>query len=123
MSSPSFSPAQLELLADLVLIGIYSDGHLAISEEAALGRLLASSGPEGVPEREAFCDAATTRVRRLLDLPAALEARIASAASVFSERGERAAALHVVNQVLNADGKITSSELHFLARVKKALQN
>lgn len=123
MSISQFSPVQRELLADLVLLGIYSDGHLAVSEDAALNRLLEAIGPEGAPEREAYSDAAISRVRRLLEIPAALEARLFSSAIIFPDAGQRAAALHAVNQALNADGKITTAELKFHARLKASLEN
>ncbi len=121
MSTSPFTSIQRELLADLVLLGIYSDGHLAVSEDAALSRLLDAIGPEGAPEREAYSDAAISRVRRLLDIPAALEARIFSSATIFPDAAQRAVALHAVNTALNADGKITTSEVNFLARLKAAL--
>ena len=123
MSISQFNSAQRELLADLVLLGIYSDGHLAVSEDAALSRLLDAIGPEGAPEREAYSDAAISRVRRLLEIPAAVEARLFSSAIIFPDAGQRAAALHAVNQALNADGKITTAELKFHARLKAALEN
>src|SRR3954454_9980154 len=59
-----FSAPQKQALLDLAMLAMYADGHLAISEDERVNRLLGSMGFTSDVERTAAYDASISRIAR-----------------------------------------------------------
>jgi len=115
-----FTEAQRQALLDLLLLGMYADGHLASAEDAALHQLLGRMGVESKYDQDRELDAAVTRVRQHLQPPEAAQTYVKALARTFSSPELRRRAAGVLEQFLDSDERLTAVEHQFLATVREA---
>jgi hypothetical protein len=120
IDATGFTEAQRQALLDLLLLGMYADGHLASAEDATLHGLLRGMGVESKYDQDREMDAAVTRVRQHLERPEDAEAYVKSLAQGFSSPELRRQAAGVLEQFLDSDERLTTVEHQFLATVRAA---
>jgi hypothetical protein len=119
-NATGFTEAQRQALLDLLLLGMYADGHLASAEDATLHQLLGRMGVESRYDQDRELDAAVTRVRQHLGSPAAAEDYVKGLAQRFAATEQRRQAAAVLEQFLDSDERLTTVEHQFLATVRAA---
>jgi hypothetical protein len=120
IDATGFAEPQRQALLDLLMLGMYADGHLASAEDVTLHQLLRRMGLESKYDQDRELDAAVTRVRQHLESPAAAEAYVKSLAQRFSSPELRRQAAEVLEQFLDSDERLTTVEHQFLATVRAA---
>jgi uncharacterized tellurite resistance protein B-like protein len=107
---------------DLLVLGMYSDGHLAAVEEAKIRDLLGEMGVEADSDRDLEIDTAVTRVRKHTSSSESAREYAASLARVFQAKDQRRQVLDRLNDLLASDKNVTASESTFAAVVVEALR-
>jgi hypothetical protein len=120
MDLKSIKPAQRDALLDLLVLGMYADGHLARVEDARIERVLHAMGWTSKYERERELDASVTRVRKYADKPESVQAHAQTLAGVFSSKADRQQALNSLEDLLRSDKNVPTSESQFLDLIRKA---
>jgi len=120
MNITGFTDTQKERLLDILLLGMYSDAHVARSEEARVQKLLDALHFPSSHARNQYADVAIARVRDHLAAPGDLAGIIARMESTFSAPDVRRKAVEALDEILASDSKMTSHECEFLASVRKA---
>ena len=117
MNIKGFSQKEQEALLDLLILGMYSDGHLASAEDARIQKLTESLDLPGEYGRQQFLDAAFNRARQR---PGGIAARegIAAMGAAFSSPAHRQQACAALAELLGSDQEITESEREFLHSVR-----
>jgi hypothetical protein len=117
-----FTPRQLEAALDLLVLGMYSDRHLAVAEDAELNELLGRLGCRTEYDRGQKLDAAITRVRAQLTGRAQVLAYVDSAAATFTSGEQRAQVARWLDRLIDSDRQVTEEERSFLTVVREALR-
>jgi len=120
MNTNTLTPAQTDALFDLLLLGLYADAHISLSEESKLQELLA---PLPLPENvsfDALLQAAFGRVRAAAGNATAEEALLRAIAERLGTPAARKSALDALSQVLRADS-LPPREISFENRARQAL--
>jgi uncharacterized tellurite resistance protein B-like protein len=120
MDLKNLSPEQRNALLDTLVIGMYSDAHLARTEDARIERILSAMGFTAKFEREREFDAAVTRVRRHLDAATAVRDVSGKVAQCFSRGGERNEVIKALTELIGSDSRVSVEETNFLETVKAA---
>lgn len=108
-------------LLDIVVLGMYVDGHLAAAEDQRIQRLLSLLELGWETEREREYDAAVARVREHSDsISSAIEHGV-ELASLFRERPERHWVADALKDLLASDGSISDSEENYVRTVCASL--
>lgn len=115
MTLENLTDLQRQAFLDLVILGIYADGHLASVEDARVQRLLASMGYSSDYDRGRVYDEAVSRVSRHSQTAAATRDHTTTLARHFTSNDERRWVLDQVNDVLTSDQKLAAGENSFLA--------
>ena len=107
---------------DLVVLGMYADGHLASVEDGRIQHLLGMLNLGSDLKREQEYDASVARVREHADsIEAAIEHGV-ELASLFQERAERLWVADALKDVLASDGLINEREDAFVRCVISSLE-
>jgi uncharacterized tellurite resistance protein B-like protein len=114
MDFKNLSVEQRNALLDLLVLGMYSDGHVARSEDARIERILRAMGFASQYDRDREFDAATTRVRAGVDAERAAR----ELGKVFSSKVDRADVVRVLTELIGSDSRVTAEETRFLETVK-----
>ena len=122
MNLQALTEPQRNALVDLLVLGMYSDGHLAAVEELKIRQAIGSMGVEGEPDIDRALDASVTRVRQHAGNAQAASAYATRLAQAFPARDQRRQAHDLVNAVLESDRHITSSENELATVVREALR-
>lgn len=120
MNIAGFTDSQKERLLDLLLMGMYSDFHLARSEEARIQKLLDGFQFPSSHARNQFADASIARVRSLGASPDTTADVLAKMAKEFESPDVRRKAADALEVLLFSDSKLIGREREFLANVRKA---
>jgi hypothetical protein len=123
MNLDGFSQGQKEALLDLLVLGMYADGHLATVEDECVQELLKAMEFTSDYARDQFADACFTRVRHKAGSPEKMEAQVRELAKCFSGREDRYQALLALDELLASDDRVTGAEGKFLALVKAVFQD
>ena len=110
---------QREAIIDLLLLAIYSDSHISLTEEEALERAIAEQGWESDYPKDLYLAQASARVRAAAETEETVKAKIKECAAHFTTPPAQAAAYSVVHSVLSADGLAEPEQL-FLSKLNKA---
>jgi len=121
MDLKSLNEPQRQALLDLLILGMYTDGHLAAAEDTQLRQLLGKMGFDSEYDRDRALDASATRVRIAAANSEAVRAYATSLAHVFAERDQRRQVYELLNEFLASDEQITTPERNFSAAVREAL--
>lgn len=120
MSINTLNQAQRESLINILVLGMYSDGHLSILEDDSLNALLDSLAWESGTSRSVFLNDAISRATRFADDAAGAE-YLRSNSRVFDSAQAKAAALEMLTSFLKVDG-VAETEAQFLTQVVAALK-
>jgi uncharacterized tellurite resistance protein B-like protein len=120
MNPSQLNEQQKQALCDLLILGMYSDRHLAAAENARIQRLLDTLEFASDYDRQQYLDASFTRVARQAASPESARAYAGQLAVCFS--GElRRPAYEALQTLLASDGQVTPEEDRFLSSVKELL--
>jgi hypothetical protein len=110
---------QRTAIIDLLLLAIYSDSHISISEEEALDKAIAEQGWDSEYPKDLYLAKASARAREAAESDDTLKAKIKECAAFFTTAPAQAAAYSIVHSVLSADG-VADPEQKFLSKLNKA---
>jgi uncharacterized tellurite resistance protein B-like protein len=119
MEISEFSQQQQLALLDLLVLGMYADGHLARAEDARIEKLLTTMGYKTAYDRQVQFDASVTRVRKHLPAWDAILACAKELAGNFSKPEERQKVFALLEDVLASDQNMSENETRFLAGVRE----
>jgi DNA-binding SARP family transcriptional activator len=102
----------------MLVVGMYSDAHLARTEDARIERILSAMGFAAKFEREREFDASVTRVRQYSDPVTANREVSQNLAKAFSSKGDRNSVIHSLTELIGSDSRVTAEETRFLETVK-----
>jgi hypothetical protein len=122
MNFTGFTEPEKLALLDLLVLGMYADGHLAAVEDARLQRLLDAMELTSDHAKQKAADASVTRVSRLGGSADAVRAAVAELAKAFSAVDVRHRACDALDDLLSSDDKVTDREKEFLCQVRPTLQ-
>lgn len=118
MNLTGFDDQQKQTLLDLLVIGMYANGHLADAEDAKIEGVLDTMSFASLTEREQFIDASFTRTRKHLDSPQAMRDFVVDIAKHFPTPDLRRKAYDDLEDLL-AGEKTNDNENRFLTIVKE----
>lgn len=107
-------------LLDALVLAMYSDAHLARTEDARIEKLLGAMGFAAKFERDREFDAAVTRVRKHTDSTTAAREITDNLASALSKRGDRDTVIQAITELIGSDSRVSPEETKFLDMVKAA---
>lgn len=119
MNVTNFSDKQKQALLDLLVLGMYADGHLAAVEDLRIQKLLATMQFSSEHAKAQFVDASIARVR-LHDSRQSLPSLLTEIGNELSTPESRRRAIEAVDELLSSDNRITDKEREFLASVRSA---
>ena len=122
MSEHDFTQEQKLAVLDLLIIGMYADHKLTSAEDDRIQKMIDTFSFSSDYERQMFSDAAITRASREAASPAAIQAYVNTLAPHFPTLESRRKAYHMLNNVITADGKVTSEESQLLTATREAFQ-
>jgi len=122
MNLTDFTPSQRQALLDLLVLGMYADGHLAVAENEKLQQLLTTLGCETQFDRDQQLDAAVTRIRQHARSAEAVRAHVLQLAAGFATREERQQVCALLEGLMASDRQVTPSEGQFVSVVRGLLQ-
>jgi uncharacterized tellurite resistance protein B-like protein len=122
MDLGKFKSAQLRAILDLLVLGMYADGHLALAEDARIEQLLATMGFSSDYEREREIDASVTRVRQHSTRVESIRAEITELVKDFPSQQERNEIYALLNELIGSDNEVSRSEVKFLNIVADIFQ-
>src|SRR5215212_10562202 len=90
---------QRNAILDVLVVAMYSDAHLARTEDARIERILSAMGFGAKFEREREFDAAVTRIRQYADPVTANREVSQNLARVFASNGDRNSIIHSLTEL------------------------
>lgn len=109
-------------LTDLLVLGMYQDGHIAVAEDDRVKRLIDTFNLGSDYARQQFTDAAIARVSRTARTTEAIRSAVFEAAAHFQDAKHRRQALDILAELLASDNQVTNEENQFLLMVEEALE-
>jgi hypothetical protein len=122
MSFESFTNPQRMALLDLLVLGMYADGHLALAEDNRLNEILTAMGWETAHDRNQQFDAAVTRIRQSSQTADAVAAHATRLAQNFTTQSHRGMVYDLLKDLLSSDQQVVPPESRFLSVVKGVLK-
>ena len=107
-------------LLDALALAMYSDAHLARTEEARIEKILGAMGFAAKYDRDREFDAAVTRIRKHADTAAAAREVTNNLTNVLSKRGDRDTVIKALTELIGSDSRVSAEETKFLEMVKAA---
>jgi uncharacterized tellurite resistance protein B-like protein len=107
-------------LLDALVLAMYSDAHLARTEDARIEKLLGAMGFPAKFERDREFDAAVTRVRKHADSTTAAREVTNNLATTLSKRGDRDTVIQAITELIGSDSRVSPEETKFLDMIKAA---
>lgn len=109
-----------EAILDLLVLSLFVDAHISLTEEDTLKARIQGLGWESEKPREIHFLNAISKARAATETPEKLETFIAEKVSGISAASSRETALDAIHSVLASDGR-GEDESQFLALVRKHL--
>jgi len=122
MNLAGFSTQQKAALLDLLVLGMYADGHLASAEDGRLRELLEAMEFPSDYARQQAVNASFTRLSRLGGSPEGVRQTAGELARAFTNHDERHQALLALDELLASDDRVTAAEDRFLSLAKDVFQ-
>ena len=122
MNTKGFSDEQKAALLDLLVLGMYQDGHIAAAEDERVQLLVKSFDLESDYVRQQFTDASFGRVSKQQRTPEAVRSAVFNYDSTFKDSRQRRQALDALAELLASDNRVTNEENRFLVMVEEALE-
>lgn len=114
---------QTNAILDLLVLGMYADGHLALVEDERLHDFLRRRGIESEDERRQKIGEAVTRMARHAGSEATRRRHLAELAARLDTPAARSLALSTLERLLCVDEKYPPGEDHFWNEVRKAFNH
>lgn len=121
MNTKGLSDEQKAALIDLLILGMYQDGHIAAAEDARVNLMLASFDLPTDYARQQFLDASFGRVNQHQASESVRNA-VFQCASHFKSEAQRRQALDALAELLASDNRVTTQENTFLVMVEEAFE-
>ena len=122
MNTKGFSDEQKEALLDLLVLGMYQDGHLAAAEDERIKLLLSGYDLSSSYARQQYTDASFARVSKHQLSKESIRSAVFACAVHFKSEAQRRQALDTLAELLASDNKVTNEENSFLVMVEQALE-
>jgi hypothetical protein len=122
VNTKGFSDEQKEALLDLLVLGMYQDGHLAAAEDERIKLLLSGYDLGSSYARQQYVDAAFARVGKHQLTKESIRSAAFACAAHFRSETHRRQALDTLAELLASDNKVTNEENTFLVMVEQALE-
>src|SRR6185369_6809006 len=113
---------QRQALLDLLILAMYSDGHLDLVEDARLERLLETMGVATEYDRGRLLDASVTRLRDYSQNAELARKRAVELARSFTDPEQRRGLYQILEQQISSDNTVVPAEHEFLSAIRQALQ-
>ena len=119
---PSLTQPQREAIFDFLLLGMYADASLKLSENERLYEIVSGLGWESYQDPSEYSDLATARVRKAGETDAGTRELLAAISARLESEDARTFALAVLLRLLEADEQVGESEQSFHAMAKAAFE-
>lgn len=113
MNLDSFSSEQVDSLLELLILGMYVDGHLADAEDQTIKEFAREAGLRKGYTTEQAIDRAVAAVREVPRDEAGLRAAVERIARVMDEEDVRGAAAEALAAIHTSDANDSLSEVRF----------
>src|SRR5690349_6334292 len=104
---------QREATLDLLLLGIYADNTVSLSENERIYDLLSPFGWESYQDAREYSQTATSRARGALESEDALSVFLAAISARLNDDDVKLLALALLARLIEADNEATESEADF----------
>jgi uncharacterized tellurite resistance protein B-like protein len=122
MNISDFTGAQRQALLDLLVLAMYTDGHLATVEDARVQQLLTAMGFESEYDHQVQFDASVTRVRKHSETRDSALAHATQLAHAFTAPGQRRRVYDLLDDLVGSDSRVSAEENRFLSVIKGVFQ-
>jgi hypothetical protein len=113
---------QRKALLDILILAMYADARLDLSEDARLERLLASMGIETEYDRGRILDDSITRLRDHSQNPQQARTHAVQLAQVFTDPEQCRGVYQLIEQQVNSDNSVVPAEHEFLSAMRTVLK-
>ena len=111
---------QREATLDLLLLGIYADGAVRLSENERIYDLISPFGWESYQDAREYSQTATSRARGALESETGLATFLAGIANPLGDDDVKKLALALLARLIESDNAATESEADFYQQAKTA---
>jgi hypothetical protein len=118
----SLTQKQREAVVDLLLLGMFADAPLRVSEDQKLLSVIEEIGWESYQTPDLYLQSAIARARDASDTEGGIKQRLGKIAVELNEMESRQRALDYLTQFLGVDGAVDAEESKFLELTKEALK-
>ena len=115
---PPLKQVEREAIIDLLLLGIYGDNHLSLSESNELNIATGSLGWESKQDLSVYIDSSVVRIRKVRLNEEAIIELIHYVAKRLTTPGARERALELLSRLLRSNGK-TAIEKEFFKNIER----
>ena len=112
---------QREALVDLLLLGMFADGSLKVSEDQKLLSVIGEVGWQSYQTPDLYLQSAIAKAREASDTEDATRRRLEKISENLATAETRQQALTYLTQFLGVDGAVDAAESQFLELAKSAL--
>jgi hypothetical protein len=110
--------SQREAIFDFLLIAMYADGNIALSENSRLYELISGLGWESYQDARAYSDRAISRVRGAVESEEGLDPFLAAISARLADDDVKKMALILFARLMEVDETIAASEYEVYSRAK-----
>jgi hypothetical protein len=123
METQEFNQQQLQSILELMVLGMYVDGHIASSEDVRVKTLVDQTEFENDYGKEQFLDDIFTRVSRTSLTREGLKNYIEGLAPSFNDPSSQSKAKQLVAGLLKSDSNLSEKESEYLALIEESFSN
>jgi hypothetical protein len=113
---------QREAVVDLLLLGMFADAPLKVSEDQKLVSVIEEIGWDSYQTPDLYLQSAIAKVRDTLETEGGTKHRLEKISEELNEPSLRQRALEYLTQFLGVDGAVDAEESKFLDLVRAALK-
>lgn len=107
---------------ELLLLGMFADAPLRVSEDQKLVSVIEEIGWESYQTPDLYLQSAIARTRDTVETEGATKHRLEKISEELNDPGLRQRALDYLTQFLGVDGAVDAEESQFLELAKQALK-
>jgi hypothetical protein len=113
---------QRQAVVDLLLLGMFADAPLRVSEDKKLLSVIEEIGWESYQAPDLYLQSAIAKARDATDTEGGVRHRLEKIGQELNDAGLRQRALDYLTQFLGVDGAVDAEESKFLELVREALK-
>lgn len=121
MNADQLNPEQRRALLELLIFGMYSDGHLSIDEDVRVHAFLQECGIEEDFARRALLQNAISALRKIPNRANARNRHLAQISAPFDSTHVARFAVNKLEELLTIDGKLSERESDHLREIRQLL--